>query len=61
MGQVTKMTNKVKRMGFRQKKLTFCWFGRERERGGEKKRRREIQASLFDPRSSVGRNSSSQE
>ena len=36
--QVTKMTNKVKIMGFGQKELTLCWFGRERERGREKKK-----------------------
>ena len=40
MDQVTKMTNKVKRMGFGHKELTFCWFGRERERERERERDR---------------------
>ena len=56
--QVTKMTNKVKRMGFGQKELTLGWFGHERERERKKK---EIQTSLFDIRSFTDRNSLGQE
>ena len=41
MDQVTKMTNKVKIMGFQHKNQTFCWSGRERK-GDKLKKKKKI-------------------
>ena len=58
MGQVTKMSNKVKSEGFGQKKSDFSG-GRTVER--KRERRREPSAFFENLRSFIDRNSSSQE
>ena len=45
--QVTKMINKVKRMGFGQKELTLGWFGHERERERKKKKKSKLLSSIY--------------